>query len=361
MYRRIIMKYTSTEQNLIVLDSFRELTYKNKYLLTQGFKTPPQFNKFEEEVIKTLDVGVYNKLRELFESNDYRAKVLTDLDKKGIECITFVSQGYPESLRFLETPPMLLYCMGNSALLQERAIGIVGSRRSFQYIIERTKEIASKLTQKFVVVSGLADGADSAALAGGLSSGRVISVVPHGFNYCYPSTSKKIMDEVKIGGLLVSEYPPNTMPRSYLFHLRNRIIAGLCEGVLVVSAAKKSGALITAGYAMDFGKEVFAFPYSVNISGGEGCNNLIKRGANLVDCAEDIAKIFNLHLNDEDKIPLTDNEESVMVVLRKYEDIHVFNLAEEVKMPQYALVGILTSLEIKGKVVKLPGNKYSAV
>ena len=153
------------------------------------------------------------------------------------------------------------------------------------------KKMAGEISSRFTVVSGFADGADSAALEGALAAGgKVISVFANGLDYIYPAINRPLADKVEKCGLIITEYPPEVGPKPYHFPVRNRIIAGLSKGTLVVSADKTSGALITADYAADYGRDVFAFPYSIGAFSGAGCNALIKKGAFLAENILDISE-----------------------------------------------------------------------
>lgn len=354
--------YTRQEENAIVLCSFPDLTYKNRVQLLSGLRSAtPAFDAEEESVGKGLPAGVYRKIRTLFADESYRRRVLADLEKKGVSCITYFSGSYPEELSHIPCPPLVLYCKGNTELLKERRFAVVGSRRTSTGIWKECKKISAALTEHFAVVSGMADGADSAALEGALSGGKVISVLANGFDYVYPAVNARLTERVAQAGLLISEYPPDVPPRSYQFPVRNRIIAGLAEAVLVVSAGKKSGALITAEYALDYGRTVFAFPYSLGVSSGEGCNALLKNGGILAENILDIFSLFGLDCKASEKVALTAEEKELLDAIREEESVFLSALAERAGKEPYQLIPLISSLEIKGYIARVGGNRYTAL
>ncbi|MBO5328421.1 MAG: DNA-processing protein DprA [Clostridia bacterium] len=356
------MNYSKEELNLILLDSFEKLSYKNKYELLSAFSTfTPDWKKSEQNLIKTLSLGVYNKIREDFSNPEYLLGVLQEYERLQIECVTYFSSDYPEELKHTPAPPIVLYCKGNTALLSQRKFAVVGSRRTPPYAEKACRKITQELSANFVVVTGIADGADTAALESALESGTAICVLAHGFNYVYPAVNKPLLQRVVNEGLVISEHLPQIAPRNYLFPVRNRIIAGLSEGTLIVSAAKKSGALITANYAMEYGKEVFAFPYNVGVTYGEGCNALIKKGANLCENILDIASVFGLDLKTRKKVSLSTEESKVLKVIKSTGSAHINEIALALNLQTYELFVPLSSLEIKGLIVRMGGNRFGAV
>lgn len=357
------MTYSRQDTDVIVLDSFEELTYKNKYSLLSGLESSfPNFDKNAQHLIKSLSEGVYNKVRDKFSDGDYRRKVISSLAEKEIVCITYFSDDYPEDLKQIPNPPLVLYCKGNISLLKTRKFAIVGSRRTQINIVKECSKIASEVADRFTVVTGMADGADSAAIEGAIKSGKIISVLAYGFDHAYPAVNERLIQKVAKVGLLLSEYPPEIPPRNYQFPVRNRIIAGLSDAVLVVSAGKKSGALITAEYAEEFGKQVMAFPYGIGVTYGEGCNLLIKKGANLVENTIDIFGAFGLEYKQPEKqFNLTQDEETALAVIREKGEAFAPAIAEKLNKQPYQIIPVLSSLEIKGLIIRLGGNRYAAL
>jgi DNA processing protein len=180
-------------------------------------------------------------------------------------------------------------------------------------------------------------------------------------DYVYPASNASLIKKAEEKGLLLTELPPETAPQKYLFSMRNRLIAGLTKGVLIVSAAEKSGALITANYAVDFGREVFAFPYSIGVTSGAGCNNLIKKGATLAESAADIFEAFGLDVKEKPKVELSGDEQTLYNYLKDNGEQHLQQITTFMGKRAFEVVCICSALEIKGLVVKTGGNKYAAV
>lgn len=206
--------------------------------------------------------------------------------------ILWSSSGYPARLREIIDPPTFLYCQGDMSLLQSPAIAIVGSRAASQYSLKTACYLARSLSSKgLCVVSGMASGIDRFAHKGALEEvGRSIGVLGTGLNISYPSSNMDIYGEMGKYGLLLSEFAPNLQPAGINFPIRNRLISGLSLGVLVVEAAQKSGSLITAKYALEQNREVFAVPGQAMNSRSMGCQNLVRQGAHPVFCADDILR-----------------------------------------------------------------------
>lgn len=355
------MTYDKREEDLIIADGLQDFNYKQKKLfLALHRKNCENEAKYRAALIKTCGEGVYNKAEELFSDGGYRAGVIAKLDKVGVTCITLKSGIYPSLLQNTPAPPLVLYAKGNTELLKEECFGIVGSRKTNAQTEAECERIAEALSGHFVVVSGVADGADGAAVKGAAKNKRIISVIPGGHgNACNLNSSASALAERN--GLTISEFPPKTPAFRYTYVLRNRIIAGLCRGVLVVSAAKKSGALITASYALDYGREVFAFPYSIGITSGEGCNALIKKGATLCENELDIFSAFGVKSQAEEKTEPSGDEGAVLKILREEGEVHAERLAELLDKRPYEIAAICSALEIEGWIVRTGGNKFSPV
>ncbi len=355
------MIYTKKEVDLIVADSLNGLNYTNKKLLLAS-QNAENFDRerYAKALQKALGESAFNKTLATFSDETYRKKLLQELDKRGIVCVTYKSTNYPELLKNTPTPPLVLYARGNLKLLEGELFAIVGSRKTIAAAYEECKKISRELSEKFVIVTGVADGADSAAAYGALDSGNVVCVLPGGHDSnC--STNVKVLREVEEKGLTISEFPFGQPARKYTYFLRNRIIAGLCKGVLVVSAAEKSGALNTASYAADYSREVFAFPYSPGITSGEGCNNLIKNGAYLCDCANDIFSVFGYEGKAEAAQSLDKDERIVLTLLKEEGETHLETIAEKIGKQLFEVNAVCAMLEIKGLIVRTGGNKYSAL
>jgi len=229
-----------------------------------------------------------------FSKNDLD-KELASAKKQNIEIITQEEADYPKNLKYIPDPPIVLYVKGKLKEEDVLSIAIVGSRRGSFYGLSCAKQFAAQLAGRgFTIVSGLARGIDTSAHRGALSQhGRTIAVIGSGFNNLYPPENKELAEEIVWSGAVVSEFPMDAQPLPQNFPRRNRVISGLSLGVLVAEAARNSGALITADFALEQGREVFALPGKVDASNSFGTNGLIKQGAKLVSCVEEIIEEFD--------------------------------------------------------------------
>lgn len=214
-----------------------------------------------------------------------------------IEEISIKNNKYPNQLKNIYDPPAKLYVLGNRSILNQRNFAIVGSRKATQYGKKIAMQISKELAENGLnIVSGLAIGIDSYAHLGCLQvkdAGKTIAVLGSGLDVIYPKENRKLAEQIiNSGGCIISEYPIGSKIEKNNFPQRNRIISGLSEGILVVEASQKSGALITAEFGAEQGKEVFAVPGDINKEQSEGCNLLIKDGANVVTSSQDIIYII---------------------------------------------------------------------
>ena len=214
-----------------------------------------------------------------------------------IEEISIKNNEYPNQLKNIYDPPAKLYVLGNRSILNQKNFAIVGSRKATEYGKKVAMQISKELSEKSLnIVSGLAIGIDSYAHLGCLQvkdAGKTIAVLGSGLDVIYPKENRKLAEQIiNSGGCIISEYPIGSKIEKNNFPQRNRIISGLSEGILVVEASKKSGALITAEFGIEQGKEVFAVPGDINREQSEGCNLLIKDGANVVTSSQDIIYVI---------------------------------------------------------------------
>lgn len=355
------MTYSEREEGIIIADSFRQLNYKQKKQFLASVKADnPQRQKYADQLIKITGVGVYNKLKADFSDKSYRAKILGDLGKRGIVCVTLKSNDYPEPLININDPPLVLYMRGNTALLKDELFAVVGSRKISTPAKELCKRVTQELTERFTVVTGVADGGDSAAVSAALPSGKIICVLPCGHDGKV-SANPALIKAVEKNGLTVSEYPPAIPAHKFTFLFRNRIIAGLSRGVLVVAAAERSGTLNTASYAADFGRDVFAFPYFAGVESGKGCNKLIKDGAYMCECVNDIFGKYGMQTTQTVNEELDDNQREIIELLREEGEMHTERIAAATGKKPFEVVAVCSALEIKGLIIKTAGNKYAVI
>ncbi len=356
------MKYTKEELTLIWLDSFVGLEYKYKLEIYDFLKDAERIKDglyiAKDYIINAVGENEFNTM--INSANQtYLDYLINELNSKDIFAITFLSKNYPESLSNIEIKPLVLYVKGNVELLKKETFAIVGSRKSLPISIALAEKYTSGLIEHFTLITGIAEGVDSTVIKTALEkNGNVISVIAGGFDNVYPSVNKNLLEKVMEKGLVLSEYPPNVAPKPFYFPIRNRIFAGLAKGVLIVSGAIKSGTLYTAEYAGEYGKDLFAIPYSVGIKSGEGCNELIKRGAILTDKVKDILEFYNIE-GKKDKIQLTSQEKEIVKVLSDGQ-MHIEKLSNLLNKRTFEIMPVLSSLEIKGIIIK-SGNIFELV
>lgn len=279
---------------------------------------------------------------------------------------------YPKRLMEISNPPFLLYGIGDARLLgEERLISIVGTRKPSSYGQIVSHRLAADLAALgWVIVSGLAAGIDAAAHRGALSvNGKTIAVLGSGVNMIYPPENHKLYHEIGEKGLLLSEYPPHMPPAKGLFPQRNRIISGLSYGVVVVESHQRSGSLITAEWALEQGREVFAVPGSILSAKSAGPHRLIKEGAKIVTSAQDVVEEFEgtyqpelfpvrkAESFDEGGESYSKEEKEVLEAI-SYHQIHIDELIRSVTIPVPLLHQLLLRLELKKAIKKLPGFFY---
>ena len=269
---------------------------------------------------------------------------------------------YPPALLQSADPPLLLYAQGRFELLQTTSLAIVGSRNPTPQGRENAIAFAAHLSRAGVtIVSGLALGIDGAAHAGALEgAGSTIAVVGTGLDRVYQRRHRELAHRIAAEGLLLSEYPPGTPPLAENFPIRNRIIAGLTRGTLVVEAALQSGSLITARLAVEAGRDVFAIPGSIHSPQSRGCHALIKQGAKLVDRAEDILEELR------PSSPAAPASQGAEVGAKKdpllealgYDPVTLDALVARTGWPAAELNVRLLELELEGRVARLPGQLF---
>lgn len=299
---------------------------------------------------------------------DFAEKECTLLAASKARLITFTSPDYPKSLFQISDPPPFLYVKGELRS-SERAIAIVGSRRATRYGLQTTGHLAESLARHGIaVVSGMARGVDTAAHKGALAAGgRTIGVLGCGIDKIYPPENRVLFGEMVNRGCLLSEFPLGTLPLAENFPRRNRIISALSMGVLVVEAAEKSGSLITAQYALEHGREVFAVPGNIAFATSRGSNRLIKQGAKLVDCVEDILEEFSeccvqSEVSSGTPLPrafaLTPKEAAIYELLA-HSPLHIDEIISQTELTAAEVSSMLLHLELKGAVTPLPGTHYA--
>ena len=282
-------------------------------------------------------------------------------EKENITVIEKSSPDYPGDWKNLTGAPEKLYAVGNISLLQTEKFTIVGSRKTSVAVAKLTEKTAESLSYAFTLVTGVADGGDRAVIDGALKgSGRVICVLPAGFSAIAQTNTALFLQVIK-KGLMISACPYEESVRNYSYEYRNKLLARLSVGGLIVSAGEKSGSLITAKYLKEQKKKVFAFPYFPTALDGAGCNGLIKQGAILTENAQDILSSLGVAMEEQPKITLNETEEKVMAIVRETGDAHITQIAERSGVPPFKLRAVLSGLEVKGVIVAIGGNRYAPV
>jgi DNA processing protein len=272
--------------------------------------------------------------------------------------ITLGDAAYPQRLLQAADPPLLLYAQGRLDLLNVDSVAVVGSRQPTPQGAANARALARQLSERGItVVSGLAQGIDGAAHEGALEGhGSTVAVVGTGLDIVYPSRHRALARRVGERGLLLSEFAPGTPPLREHFPLRNRIIAGLSLGTLVVEAALRSGSLITARLALEAGRDVYAVPGSIHAAQSQGCHALIKQGAKLVESVDDI--IEELHgLALHTPVRTAAAEHPVMQALG-HDPVTLDSLLARTGWPATELSAWLMERELEGQVARLPGGLY---
>ncbi len=270
------------------LSSKEELTALIKFQLLECFGSAEHlFAMSRQELIEKTRLNK-KQIDALSDKSLKRAdEIQFNCEKLGITILTIEDTAYPEILCSIPDPPIILYVKGKIPDLERRpAIGIVGTRRATPYGMTIAGEFGKQLaTAGMTVVSGMALGIDGAAMRGAISAGgKTIAVFAGGLNICYPPEHNFLMGDIQLTGAVISENPPSTPHKGFLFPIRNRIISGLSRAVLVVEAPARSGALITAHQALDQGRDVFAIPANIDAPNSMGCNHLIRDGEAAIAC-----------------------------------------------------------------------------
>ena len=289
----------------------------------------------------------------------------------GCNIVTWQDADYPPLLKQIYDPPILLYVKGTLSPRDKNSVAIVGSRQTTHYGINVARKLAYQLGYVGVtVVSGGARGIDTAAHQGALNAkGRTIAVLGTGINIVFPSENATLFEKISENGAIITQFPFNRPADKQSFPIRNRIVAGMTLGTVVVEANLTSGALITANFANEAGRQVFAVPGSIDSPRSKGCHNLIKNGAKLCEGAEDILSEFEYLFPASNRPPsaaetgvlpaleLSETEQLVYALL-SHEEISIDDIIQRAGLPVSAVSVALLSLEMKRLVRQLPGRRY---
>lgn len=287
------MRNLKEKRYWVWLSLIRNLGARRKIKLLESYKNPEKiYNLKIKELLKIDGIGE-ETVKNIMDSKnkqllDYHIKYMKE---NNIDVIHIYEEDYPQQLKEIYDPPVTLYIKGNKKILNNKNIGIVGCRDCTDYGKKSAEYFAYNLSKKYInIVSGLAKGVDSYAHIGCLSTykenkncGKTIAVVGNGLDMVYPKENLELAKEIlNNGGAIISEYPCGTKPNKMNFPARNRIISGICSGIIVVEAKEKSGTLITVDFALEQGRDVFVVPGNINSINSVGTNELIKQGAKMV-------------------------------------------------------------------------------
>lgn len=355
------------------LNDLSGLTIKRKIEFLKAFGSGEAIWKANSKEIKAKinmsqeDIYKLINTRDIDKVYKYTEKALN----LGAKYVTYKSSKYPELLKTIDLPPIGFYVLGELPDNTLPKVAVVGSRRCTEYGSSCCYNISKELAKRdVVIVSGMATGIDSMAHKGAIDAGgKTIAVVGTGIDVCYPQNNRDLMKSITQNGCVISEFPLGTKPNSYNFPQRNRIISGLSKTVAVIEAAGKSGTLITANFALDYGRDVFALPGNITSKFSEGTNNLIKEGAFPLTGYKDILDVLNIDEKTVENKDLEKNQQKNIFSLASNEklvydciDLNFITIEEiltktglDIKTVQY----ILTMLELKGLISKISGERYT--
>jgi DNA processing protein len=313
--------------------------------------------------------GIDDTLAERLTADDWRQRAEKELERcrrVGVRVLTLDHPEYPELLRAIDFPPPVLYVRGAFTPRDAQALAVVGCRRPTPCGVQAARRLAGDLALAgFTIVSGLARGIDTAAHEAALEAGgRTLAVLAHGADRVYPAENRGLVARLTASGAVVTEFPIGMSPLKENFPRRNRIISGLARGVLVVEAGEASGALITARWALDQGREVFAVPGPFNAPQSQGAHALIQEGAKLTTSLPDLLAELSGAERPASALPappppaLSPEQERIRTALNETRGCHVDRLATACGLSMERLVAELVGLELRGWVHAAPGQVY---
>jgi len=316
--------------------------------------------------------GVDSGITCILTSSGIVDKACREIDRvysKGYRILSIEDKEYPDYLREIFDPPIVLYCAGKVETLKGPCVTIVGSRRPTPYGRAVAERIAQDLaSREIIVVSGMARGIDSIAHWGALKEGKTVAVLGSGLDVIYPRENKKLFEKIIERGAMITEYPLKTLPLGFHFPLRNRILSGLSIALLVVEAAKKSGSLISARLALEQNREVMAVPGNITSEYSRGTNWLIKTGAKPVESWEDIAeelptplkeKVLSKKGQSEERVHQMSSQEKKVIDILKLDSLtHIDELVTKSDFSVSELLSILLNLELRGLISQSPGKYF---
>ena len=356
---------TVDDRNIIWLDLFEFLTYQKKIKILKIFdkgkdiKSAFLSNRYIRDVLTETEIS---KMASLLD-NQILDRYIQKFQSDNIIMITINDDRYPKLLKEIDSPPLCLYCKGNVQLLNTLSIAVVGTRRPTDYGIVTTKQFVKELSKHDItIISGLAVGIDTIAHKTALENqGKTIAVLAGGLYHIYPAVNQALARTISENNLILSENSPNIAPLGYYFPIRNRIIAGLSNAVLIPEAGLNSGSMHTKKFASDFHREIFAIPGKINSEMSKGPNEIIKRLDGIITLSpDDILDALHINKKNNDKnfvIQLDIEQQSVLNYIQT-EKKTFQEIADYTKIPTSELNSILLELEMNGLVTKLANNSF---
>lgn len=293
------------------------------------------------------------------------------IDTQRIEVLFYLNEKYPSRLKHYPDAPILLYFRGNINLNAERVVSIVGTRRITEYGKQLTQQLIKSLQPYGVlIVSGLAHGVDTTAHKNSLQEHmNTVGVLAHGLDRIYPQENYHLAEKMTLSGGLLTEFPSNTNPDRENFPMRNRIVAGMADAVVIVETKRDGGSMITAEYANEYNKDVFAYPGRVGDTYSSGCLHLLKNNkASLIETGEDLIQLLRWDqdlqnatrkMQKELFIDFTEDEEIIINLIKQYSEPHIDQFHQHLNFTPGELASHLLNLEFKNAIRSLPGKKYT--
>ncbi len=334
--------------------------------LLKVFHSPQKIFEANKHQLSDLTFLSENAVNEISknENEEFIENQLRLLERYDVRLISIIDEEYPDLLKFIYDPPILLYIKGEILPRDSRAIAIVGTRKPTNYGRLSAQKIGVEIARTgFTIVSGLAYGIDSCAHKAALDTGgRTIAVCGTGLDIVYPAVHRALAKDIIQSGALISEFPLGTKIEAWNFPIRNRIISGMCKGTFVIEGKKTSGALLTAKMALEQNRDVFALPGNINSPQSEGPNYLIKLGAKIVTKAEDILEEYHIKMQVESEriTPKMTKEEGEVYKLLQKNDRNL-GLDEMVTLSDFSparISAMLLNMELKGIIKRGAQNRY---
>lgn len=363
-----------TREALIALNLIEGVgPVRARSLLEHFGEAPKILSASQSELMRVRNIGedTAEKIASWEKSVDLSGELKRIADF-GCHVLVSSDENYPASLREIYDPPLVLYVKGELTAKDKNAIAMVGSRMTTHYGIETARKLAYQLAYTGVtVVSGGARGIDTAAHQGALSGkGRTIAVLGTGINLVAPPENAELFERIAAHGAVITQFPFNRPADKQSFPIRNRIVAGMTLGTVVVEANLTSGSLITANFATEYGRQIFAVPGRIDSPRSKGCHDLIKKGAKLCEGVEDILSEFEYLFPSTNKpasisetgllpaIELNEHEQKVLAAMKDEAEVSIDEIIRAGGLPSSAVNVALFSLEMKRLVKQLPGKMF---